>query len=602
MFISKFRINNFKSFHDSGEINFTQGINIITGQNNSGKTALLQALSIKFKSDPHRSSLTLPKPNINIDNTSKFDVEFSISKEEIEDIIFNKTNEIIIPDTENYKNFEGYNGREFLNKLEPNNLIVSNLYPVNGIISTYMKSFGKIDPNKFYKFSANKVDNTLVYNSTGQGTTNGIFDSITRNIIERIYIFNAERLNIGKYAFGNSSELMANASNLPQVLNMMQVNVERFAKFNRYVNKIFPNIYRISVRPVNSNELEIVVWNEDPKSEREDLLVRLTECGTGLSQVLAILYIVLTAEEPKIILIDEPNSFLHPGASRKLIEILKEYPQHQFILTTHSPTIIAAANPKTIHIVKNHNAQSTVTSLDINEAKGQQSYLSEIGAKLSDVFGADNILWVEGKTEEICFPKIIDKMKGVSLMGTNILAVMNTGDFEGKHAKTILNIYSKLSEGKGLIPPAIGFIFDKEGKNQKEIDDLKKRSRNQIEFSERKMFENYLINAHAICEVLNQNNHENIQLDKIEQWIENKRWDKKYISAKFSNDKKIIEWLIRVDGAKFLSDMFKELTDQRIVYNKVVHSVSLADWLIENDYDNNFDDYKVIFSKLFNIN
>jgi predicted ATPase len=45
--------------------------------------------------------------------------------------------------------------------------------------------------------------------------------------------------------------------------------------------------------------------------------------------VLAILYVVMTSNHPQTIIIDEPQSFLHPGAVKKLIEVLKQYPQHQ---------------------------------------------------------------------------------------------------------------------------------------------------------------------------------------------------------------------------------------------------------------------------------
>jgi len=40
------------------------------------------------------------------------------------------------------------------------------------------------------------------------------------------------------------------------------------------------------------------------------------------------------------------------------------------------------------------------------EASIQGTLLAETWARLSDVFGSDNILWVEGRTEEMCYKKI----------------------------------------------------------------------------------------------------------------------------------------------------------------------------------------------------
>jgi AAA15 family ATPase/GTPase len=45
MCIKNFQVLNFKSYRDSGILKFGRGFNIITGQNNAGKTALLQALT-----------------------------------------------------------------------------------------------------------------------------------------------------------------------------------------------------------------------------------------------------------------------------------------------------------------------------------------------------------------------------------------------------------------------------------------------------------------------------------------------------------------------------------------------------------------------------
>ncbi len=53
MRIAKIKIRNYKSFRESGELEFTSGFNIIAGQNNTGKTALLEALGLRFNPNPH---------------------------------------------------------------------------------------------------------------------------------------------------------------------------------------------------------------------------------------------------------------------------------------------------------------------------------------------------------------------------------------------------------------------------------------------------------------------------------------------------------------------------------------------------------------------
>lgn len=116
------------------------------------------------------------------------------------------------------------------------------------------------------------------------------------------------------------------------------------------------------------------------------------------------------------------SGFLHPGAVRKLIEILRQHPQHQFIITTHSPTAVTAAGPETLLLLRLREAETTIEQLNVSQAENLQVFLAEIGARLSDVFGADYILWVEGRTEEECFPKIVHRW-GRPVLGTAIVGV-----------------------------------------------------------------------------------------------------------------------------------------------------------------------------------
>jgi hypothetical protein len=67
---------------------------------------------------------------------------------------------------------------------------------------------------------------------------------------------------------------------------------------------------------------------------------------------------------------------------------------------------------------------------------------------LSDVFGADSILWVEGPTEEQCFPLILSKVAPKLLTGTKIVSIKNTGDLLRKKvhfADVMFDLYKRIS-------------------------------------------------------------------------------------------------------------------------------------------------------------
>lgn len=309
-----------------------------------------------------------------------------------------------------------------------------------------------------------------------------------------------------------------------------------------------------------------------------------------MGQVLAILYVVLTAKYPRTILIDEPNSFLHPGAARKLMRIvgglIKGIP-HQFIITTHSPEVIKAADPQTLTMIKWERPESAIKLLDPNEVADMRSTLSAVGARLSDVFGADSILWVEGQTEEECFRLIADRIQPGNTM--SIVAVRSTGDFDSKKpsAKLIWEIYTRLSNGTALIPPAIAFIFDRDGRTESEIADLEKRSDGKVEFLSKRMYENYLLDADALAAVLNRQSTfvgKPVTIEVIKEWQQKHGTEKDYGNFRTSEEKTIgsKEWLKSVDGARLIAGLFQSMSDSKEEYRKTTHAVQVTEWLLDN--------------------
>ncbi|NET62764.1 MAG: AAA family ATPase, partial [Symploca sp. SIO2E6] len=282
--------------------------------------------------------------------------------------------------------------------------------------------------------------------------------------------------------------------------------------------------------------------------------------------------------EPRTIIIDEPQSFLHPGAAKKLIEILREFPQHQYFIATHSPMIIAAAKPSTIVKLRYDEGETRASVMNSEDINQQRSLLTELGVSLSDIFGADNILWVEGQTEQECFPLILEKLANKPLRGTQILAMKNTGDLEGKRAHVIFDIYDKLSGGRSLLPPAIGFVFDRERRSEQQRKDLQKRCpHHPVKFIPRRMYENYLLHPEAIAAVINKE----IQCEEapLTTSTEVKQWIKQQKKEKRSDE----EWFIEVDGAKLLKNLFTEFSENRVEFSKTNHSYKLTEWLVNNE-------------------
>ena len=171
-----------------------------------------------------------------------------------------------------------------------------------------------------------------------------------------MYVFEAQRRATGVCAIGRGTRLAADCSNLAEVLHNLQPNHERFREYQDLIRRIFPDIQGVSVviHAAAQNRVEVRVWLAPVRTQRvDDLTIALEECGTGIGQVLSILYVLKNPDaERAVIAIDEPNSFLHPEASRALIRILKEFPDHQYIIATHAPEVIAESRPEMLTVLE----------------------------------------------------------------------------------------------------------------------------------------------------------------------------------------------------------------------------------------------------------
>jgi ABC-type cobalamin/Fe3+-siderophores transport system ATPase subunit len=572
MHISSLKVSNYKSIHCPDEISLSKGFNIIVGKNNSGKTALAEASTLRIDDKPHRSEETIPHRGANHLESSEVQVELSLEGSEIRRLLVDRGRPFRVPmdSDENAKN----RGERFLRVIEGSNEIHA-LIDGSGNVETEVSA-----PNGA-RIEVDLEGRTLEPTST-KSSNHQYPRILVEEVRKRIYQFDAERLGVGQCSMGDNDDLRSDSSNLAEVLHVLQSrNRVKFEHFNELVSRVLTNVKEVRTQPTqDGRSVEVRVWNVDPETERDDLTIPLEESGTGVGQVLAILYVVLTSEQPRTIIVDEPQSFLHPGALRRLIGIMKQHPRHQYILTTHAPSVITASDPDTLLLTRLEGVETKVDELNVSEAQDLRRTLAEVGARLSDVFGADNILWVEGRTEEECFPMILERVAEKPLLGTQILGVRQTGDLEGRQAAEAFQIYEKLSEGRGLRPPAVGFIFDCEDRSEQDLDDLRRRGDGKIRFIGRRMYENYVLNSESIAAVLTELDldGEEYSSNEVRTWIESHAGD-----YDTDHDFGTEDWEAEVDGASLLEDLFVDLSDTRVEFEKVRDNAKLTEWLIENE-------------------
>lgn len=120
-------------------------------------------------------------------------------------------------------------------------------------------------------------------------------------------------------------------------------------------------------------------------------------------------------EKPRILLIEEPESFLHPPAVRAAREALykiAELDNWQVMITTHSPVFIDVSKPHTtiIRVDKDEEAKTRIFStesakFDEDERKRLQM-VRACNPAINEFFFANDIVLVEGETEQSVLTQI----------------------------------------------------------------------------------------------------------------------------------------------------------------------------------------------------
>lgn len=143
--------------------------------------------------------------------------------------------------------------------------------------------------------------------------------------------------------------------------------------------------------------------------EVPDREVDILSCGTGLQSmmILSILqtYIKLKKDDDFILLIEEPEVYLHPSLQRKMIgTLLKISERNQIILTTHSPIIVSKIDKGNIHCVNKEKGVTTLVEASV------QNIIQELGVQISDILNKQAVIFVEGKDDARLFSLLIDKI------------------------------------------------------------------------------------------------------------------------------------------------------------------------------------------------
>lgn len=123
----------------------------------------------------------------------------------------------------------------------------------------------------------------------------------------------------------------------------------------------------------------------------------------------------------RLLLIDEPELYLHPQGVRRLREALRTLANagFQVVFSTHSPLMLSRENaPDTVIVRRDLNGAAAVraplrdaVANAMDDAQAQSRTLFELG-NIADIYFSEKVIICEGKTDQRLLPLIYEKLYG----------------------------------------------------------------------------------------------------------------------------------------------------------------------------------------------
>ena len=578
MYFKSIEIENYKSFWKNQEIKLEKGFNLFIGANNSGKTTALEALEINISiNEPHRSINSIPIYGSATIEASKFKVTIATDINEFSRLVGRS---FYLPISPNLQFDDEAAQKQYFNELVAQSQFDLIVEFGGGIGKSIFKFGNALSQESSINRQEGIYSFQVTLNESNEPSFMGLTNYMAGNVINSsfqayipfVYRFSAQRKPAGESGTYADAKLDREATNLPYCINHLQTNdADGHKQLCKWVNRVFPDVKWVQAPPSN-NIFVLRCLPLEPEMRRDDLATPLSRMGSGIGNVIAMLYVVLTSRQPQVIAIDEPNSFLHPRALRELLQILAtEATQHQIILTAHSADVLTAINPSLITMFDFDGATTTVKQVGAQDISSLRTNLSDLGIHMTDLHGRDRVLWVEGQTEEIVMPELLRTFCSDIAAGTAVLRVEHTGTFEKKGVDPVevSKLYTRLSGSSALVPPMVAILLDRELHTKVVCVELEKKSN--LKFLERRMLENYVLIPEAIAAVLNALG-EAVTVEKISELLVNRDVIE---TADFT----------KLDGAKVLKEIFAEVSDARYEFKKTRDVPELISYLLANNAD-----------------
>lgn len=412
MKIKRLKVNGFRCLKDF-DISFENDLTVIVGENDSGKTSLIECLKVVTQNK-------LIEPD---DFTHGLDK--MVLKIEMEDFIFERT----------YCKSDGI-VREESFVAKPSADYVAK---IREILCHESFDLAKDENIEMVKNTAKILGIQVRTNSRVENLKAGIIEKIAPEepkelVIEGVQFPQFNNIQLSGRQFENVSAFFKEVFLKEKQTSIWKEKIDscttiedfvksRIVSFSEEISKkigekgilskmqlFLKDLTDIKIEPIyQSRDLNIDAKVNFLENGKE---INLEKKGDGTKRRITMALLEFKKEENLLkhddntfYLLDEPDTHLHVKAQIELLETLRSFSKNgdQVVLTTHSPFIINALGAKQIRLIENNINESRVRYLS-DQASSSSKILKTLGIENTYLFFSRNLVIVEGETEEEFLP------------------------------------------------------------------------------------------------------------------------------------------------------------------------------------------------------
>ena len=424
MKINKIHIQGFRAFKDATDI-VVGSFTTIVGKNDTGKSSILYALDIFFNGSPDDGDF-----NRDQDSDAPIIIQLSFSdlplSVQLEDGIETDLKMENLIDS-----FESLTIKKIFTRKNPKRPKIT--FIVKDFVDSKYQNLPSLNETKLNEKGRSSG---LDIKKSGAGITNKSKREGIRKVAERenimktnieiepaesclkildylpdFYLFKAdESLNEEGTAFQKEFKFVVESA-----INKIPGKVEIEKGVGNEINKEIEKIHSFLLKHTD----EVSLIKAKPSFKWKDLVFFYLECtdkqgkdiafikrGSGLRRLLMVAYFQYLAQRGKnenptksnIYAIEEPETYLHPGAQRVLLDSFKTIAANeQVMISSHSPVFAGSTNVANLILIIRVNGIARVTQGNNLDLK---NVAEELGIEPSDqIYGYNAIIFLEGPTD-----------------------------------------------------------------------------------------------------------------------------------------------------------------------------------------------------------